>query len=248
MRTRRAAQLLSLLVVLGGAAAPASAGADDGLSWPIACRLGRDCDVSNFPDPEKTGATAFCFPNSIAGHEGTDITVSQKAMDRGVAVTAADDGVVQWVFDGKYDRCPDENQPDCRTPPGSPRPGDRDGTTVCTPLGPFCREGPGKGRCFWCFAGGNVVVILHSRPRYFATRYDHLKKGSIRVRPGQRVRRGDVIAAVGSAGHSTAPHLHFEVWGRTFYDPIDPWSGPCSRKGHASLWDRQPDLSYRRAR
>jgi murein DD-endopeptidase MepM/ murein hydrolase activator NlpD len=34
------------------------------------------------------------------------------------------------------------------------------------------------------------------------------------VRPGQRVRRGDVIGFVGSTGRSNAPHLHYEVWVR----------------------------------
>lgn len=35
------------------------------------------------------------------------------------------------------------------------------GTTVCSPLGPCC--GTGTGSSYWCFAGGNVFMIRHSR-------------------------------------------------------------------------------------
>ena len=41
--------------------------------------------------------------------------------------------------------------------------------------------------------------------------YEHLKPGSIKVVTGQRVKKGDVIAAVGFTGQTTAPHLHFHV-------------------------------------
>lgn len=41
--------------------------------------------------------------------------------------------------------------------------------------------------------------------------YEHLRKGSIRVQPGQRVKKGDVIAQLGFTGQSTGPHLHFHV-------------------------------------
>jgi murein DD-endopeptidase MepM/ murein hydrolase activator NlpD len=39
----------------------------------------------------------------------------------------------------------------------------------------------------------------------------HLQPGSLRVKIGQRVRRGEVIALVGNSGSSFEPHLHFEV-------------------------------------
>jgi murein DD-endopeptidase MepM/ murein hydrolase activator NlpD len=55
---------------------------------------------------------------------------------------------------------------------------------------------------------GNAVVIDHGYG--IVTRYAHLD--GFNVRPGQRVRRGEVIGFVGSTGRSTAPHLHYEVW------------------------------------
>lgn len=41
--------------------------------------------------------------------------------------------------------------------------------------------------------------------------YEHLKPGSLRVKPGQKVKKGDVLALVGFTGQTTGPHLHFHV-------------------------------------
>lgn len=57
--------------------------------------------------------------------------------------------------------------------------------------------------------GGNYVIIDIGRGRYAF--YAHLKPGSLRVRPGDRVRRGQVVGLVGNSGNSTEPHLHFHV-------------------------------------
>jgi murein DD-endopeptidase MepM/ murein hydrolase activator NlpD len=54
---------------------------------------------------------------------------------------------------------------------------------------------------------GNVLVIDHGYG--IKTRYGHLAK--IVVKPGERIKRGQVIAAVGNTGRSTGPHLHYEV-------------------------------------
>jgi murein DD-endopeptidase MepM/ murein hydrolase activator NlpD len=41
--------------------------------------------------------------------------------------------------------------------------------------------------------------------------YAHLQPGSLRVRKGDRVRRGQVLALVGNTGNSSEPHLHFHI-------------------------------------
>ncbi len=64
---------------------------------------------------------------------------------------------------------------------------------------------------------GKLVDLSHGLG--YVTRYAHMSE--ILVRPGQRVRRGDVIGRVGSTGRSTGPHLHYEVHrdGRR----VNPW-------------------------
>lgn len=56
---------------------------------------------------------------------------------------------------------------------------------------------------------GNTVMIDHGSG--MVTVYAHIRSGGIAVRAGQTVKRGQVIACVGSTGLSTGPHLHFEV-------------------------------------
>lgn len=54
---------------------------------------------------------------------------------------------------------------------------------------------------------GNCVDIAHGYN--YLTRYAHLSE--ILVKPGQQVKRGEIIGRVGSSGKSTGPHLHYEV-------------------------------------
>ena len=54
---------------------------------------------------------------------------------------------------------------------------------------------------------GNAIVVHHGYG--MATRYGHLS--GFAVRPGQQVKRGQVIGYVGSTGRATSAHLHYEV-------------------------------------
>ena len=68
----------------------------------------------------------------------------------------------------------------------------------------------------WKQGYGQTVDLDHGFG--YSTRYAHCSK--LLVRPGQKVKRGDVIAVVGNTGKSVGPHLHYEVHyqGR----PVDP--------------------------
>ena len=63
---------------------------------------------------------------------------------------------------------------------------------------------------------GKLVSIDHGYG--VKTRYAHNSR--IFVQVGQKVKRRDVIAAIGSTGRSSGPHLHYEV--RVNGIPVDP--------------------------
>ena len=56
---------------------------------------------------------------------------------------------------------------------------------------------------------GNHVTLRVARNRFMI--YAHMKPGSVRVRVGERVRRGQVLGRLGNSGNSATPHLHFQV-------------------------------------
>ena len=68
----------------------------------------------------------------------------------------------------------------------------------------------------WRGGYGNCIIVQHKND--FQTLYGHLSH--IDVKDGQSVNTGDVIGKVGSTGHSTGAHLHYEV--RKNGKPINP--------------------------
>jgi hypothetical protein len=57
--------------------------------------------------------------------------------------------------------------------------------------------------------GGNTIVLDLGSGQF--AYYCHLQPSSVRVKVGERVRRGQVIALIGDSGDAREPHLHFEI-------------------------------------
>lgn len=68
------------------------------------------------------------------------------------------------------------------------------------------------------WAGGYGKMVLVRNEHGFSTLYGHASR--LAVTAGQRVRRGDIVAYMGTTGRSTGNHVHYEVWrgGR----PVNP--------------------------
>ena len=57
--------------------------------------------------------------------------------------------------------------------------------------------------------GGNYVALDIGNGKYAL--YAHVQPGSLRVKVGDRVKRGQVLALLGNSGNSTEPHVHFQI-------------------------------------
>ena len=85
------------------------------------------------------------------------------------------------------------------------------GTDFAAPRGtPIFAGGSGKVERAGRNGGyGNYLLIKHSDT--YSTAYAHLNKFAKGIKPGVRVRQGQVVGYVGTTGRSTGPHLHYEV-------------------------------------
>lgn len=88
---------------------------------------------------------------------------------------------------------------------------------------------------------GNGVAIDHGNG--WTTQYCHLMQGSVSVKEGDTVERGQTIGHVGLSGSTQFPHVHLSV--RKDGETVDPFnaaeSETCSSEDLQSLWDTTPE-------
>ncbi len=78
-------------------------------------------------------------------------------------------------------------------------------TLVPYVLGQAARAGAGAA----ALASNHVVIVIAEGGPYAALA--HLRRGNLRVRPGDAVRPGEVVGECGNSGKSTQPHVHVQV-------------------------------------
>ena len=86
---------------------------------------------------------------------------------------------------------------------------------------------------------GNAVIIAHAGG--LETQYCHLGEGSLAVKPGQTVTRGQTIGRIGYSGLADFAHLHFTV--RRYGRVIDPFSGLNGGRDARAASSCQPALT-----
>src|SRR5207253_903922 len=131
--------------------------------------------------------------------------VAQSLLLSSTPSTAPVHGILTDGFGGRQD-------------PFTGEPGTHNAIDISSAVGQSVRA-PADGivvKAEWANGYGNVIYVSHGYG--YSTRYGHLS--GYAVRPGQRIKRGDVLGYVGSTGRSTGPHLHYEV--RLNNNPVNP--------------------------
>lgn len=199
-------------LVIGGAGIATAA---DGPGEPITLRLpldcvpGETCDIIKYVDNDPGTGLRDYACGKRVGGENGYGSTSIAIQD-GKAM--AQGVAVRAAADGVVERS-------------------RDGMADTGIHGPESREELVKVGC------GNAVVLGHRDG--WSTTYCHLRQGSIRVKPGDRVAAGDALGLVGMSGLTELPHLFFSV--RLGKQIIDPFVGTTRKDlcglGERPLWD-----------
>jgi len=188
------------------------------LGLPLACTPGVDCWVLNYADTGPAGDGKTIDPAC-----GARSYEAHKGTDFAIADEAAMHKGVDVVaaMDGTVARA-------------------RDGEADRWPTAQDLQETKAaRKEC------GNAVLIDHGDG--WQTMHCHMKKDSIIVKPGQKIKRGEKIGEVGLSGFTEFPHLHFGLIHKD--KVIDPFSGrnieePCDPKSMKALWEEKLELSY----
>lgn len=85
--------------------------------------------------------------------------------------------------------------------------------TILGVVNEFPDQIPGTASKNKLYPGGNTIIMSLPEEGAFAF-YAHIKPGTIAVKEGDKVTRGQVIGHVGNVGNSSEPHLHFHVTDR----------------------------------
>lgn len=205
----------TFLIALASTAVIASPTSAQQFSRPVACS---SCIANWYYFDETSGGGTSdwnCGTSSYDGHRGSDFSLS----GGNGAIDAGNDVVA--AADGVVRSSID---------------GFYDHCTSCPASGADTRCGLGFGGGF-----GNHVVVDHGS---YTVVYAHMRTGSVRVGPGDRVTCGQVVGQIGSSGCTTGAHLHFEPrpLAGGYLTAFDPFAGGCSPIA-SSLWVDQG--SYR---
>jgi len=171
----------------------------------VAAQVAREQDLAELTERERAELAEMEALQAVSGALAAKIQAAQSASGTGGGAPSAA-GLI-WPVIGPV------------TSPFGMRWGRmHEGIDIAAAYGTAIRAAAGGTVIYagWLGGYGNLVVIDHGNG--LATAYAH--QSSLAVSNGQGVSQGQTIGYVGSTGHSTGPHLHFEV--RVNGVPVDP--------------------------
>jgi hypothetical protein len=185
--------LFLLATVTGGQAAAGDPPPAPRLGFPVACTVGESCAIIKYVDHQPGPGIRDYGCGTMTGGEDEYPGTSIAIADMAEMRRGV---AVRASADGRVVRI-------------------REGVADTGVYGPESRDELSARGC------GNAVVLDHGGG--WTTAYCHLRRDSVRVKPGQTVARGETVAEIGLSGLTELPHLHFQV--RHNNGVVDPFTG-----------------------